>query len=196
MEDLPVILLRTSHGNFDFIKSLALNREAFVNCRDAAIKAMVFAVAEGMFQREKLISLLDHLFKDNPIDYWWDFGDRLAQHVHDIYPGELIDTIKQAYEKELISPGFIAYEDFENALKDGKEKCLERLRTELQRGSLDDLHSRMSWWACFNKDIESLRPSHLPSFDSDDKPKKKSGKKSKKKNKKKMAKFSKKKNRR
>jgi len=83
MEDLPVILLRTSNGNFDFIRSLALNKEADLNFRDAALKAMVFALAERSFQREELISLLDHLFKDNPEDYSWDFADRLAHHVYD-----------------------------------------------------------------------------------------------------------------
>ena len=197
MDDLPVILLITNNGNFDLIKSLALNKEAKVSCRDAALKAMVFAVAEGIFKRDELLSLLDRLFKDNPAEYGWDFGDRLAHHVHDIYPGELMNTIKRAYEDELIFPGFIGFQDFENALKIGKEKCLENVRVDLQRSSLDDVHSRMSWWACFNKEKETLKSVDLPSSDSLDftvQTKKKSKKDKKKK--KKIAKASRRQNRR
>ena len=126
VEDLSAIFFRTSHGRFDLIKTLALNKNAGVASRDAALKALVFAVAEGMFPREELVLLLDQLFKDNPISYSWDFGDRLAHHVHDVYPEELMDTIGQAYKDELISPGFISFQDFENALKSGKEKHYER----------------------------------------------------------------------
>ena len=162
IEDLPAILFRTSHGSFDLIKTLALNKAAGVSSRDAALKTLVFAVAEGMFQREELVLLLDHLFKDKPIDYSWDFGDRLARHVHDIYPEELMGTIEQAYKDELISPSFISYHDFENALKAGQKKCYEKIRMNLQQNSLDDLHNRMSWWACFRQEKSLVAPIGVP----------------------------------
>jgi hypothetical protein len=195
VEDLPAIFFRTSHGRFDLIKTLALNKEAAVSSRDAALKALVFAVAEGVFPREELVFLLDQLFKDNPISYSWDFGDRLAHHVHDIYPEELMDTIEQAYKDELISPGFISYHDFENALKAGKEKCYEKIRLNLQENSLDDLHARMSWWACFRQEKSVAAPVYAEPSVLVTKPKKKVGKKKSKKKKRKMTKASKRKNR-
>ena len=195
VEDLPVIFFRTSHGSFDSIKTLALNKEAGVSSRDAALKALVFAVVEGMFQREELVLLLDHLFKDNPINYSWDFGDRLAHHVHDIYPEELMDTIEQAYKDELISPGFISYHDFESALKAGKEERYEKIRMNLQQNSLDDLHNRMSWWACFKQEKSVVAPVYAEPSVSVTKSKKKVSKKKSKKKKRKMAKASKRKNR-
>lgn len=48
-------------------------------------------------------------------------------------------------------PGMTHYSDFEEALELGKDKCLEKLKTGLERNSLDDLHGAMSWWACFNE---------------------------------------------
>jgi hypothetical protein len=33
------------------------------------------------------------------------------------------------------------------ALEDSKESCLERLKTDLEGRSLDDIHDSMSWWA-------------------------------------------------
>jgi hypothetical protein len=53
----------------------------------------------------------------------------------------------------------VRYEDFKNALADGKQKCLERLKIDLERRSLDDLHNSMSWWACFNGEQHAHPPS-------------------------------------
>ncbi|MEZ4567198.1 MAG: hypothetical protein R2860_09600 [Desulfobacterales bacterium] len=39
----------------------------------------------------------------------------------------------------------------------GKDKCLENLKQELEQYSLDDIHARMSWWACFHEE-EALLP--------------------------------------
>jgi len=55
-------------------------------------------------------------------------------------------------------PGMIPYSKFEDALKLGKNKCLERLKIDLERHSLDDIHGSMSWWACFNPNIGSDSP--------------------------------------
>ena len=188
-DDFPIILLRTSNGNFDLIKSLSLNKEACLFSRDIALKAMVFAVAEGMLEREELVSILNHLFNDNPASYGWDFADRLARHAHDIYPEDLMDTVKQAYEDGFIAPGFIGLHDFENALRAGKEACLERVRAELQERSLDDIHSRMSWWACFNQERPSVSASPRPTQ------KREKKKNRMKKKKRKLAKASKRRNR-
>jgi hypothetical protein len=35
----------------------------------------------------------------------------------------------------------------------------EEVKKELRHRSLDDLHSRMSWWACFKSEEKSIAPS-------------------------------------
>jgi hypothetical protein len=189
-DDFPTILLRTCNDNFELVKSLSLNQEACVNSRDIALKAMVFGVAEKKFERKKLISILDQLFMDNPASYGWDFADRLARHSYNIFPEELMDTINKAYEDGLIAPGFIGPQDFEAVLKAGKTTRLEAIKAELHKNSLDDIHNRMSWWACFNQKKPRISPSPSSSKKSN-----KNKTKSKKK-KRKQAKTSKKKNRR
>ena len=37
------------------------------------------------------------------------------------------------------------------ALEQGKEEFLEERRLDEKKRSMDDIHGRMSWWACFNK---------------------------------------------
>ena len=92
----------------------------------------------------------------------------------------------------------IGYESFEKALQDGEEKCLEKVKKELRYRSLDDLHSRMSWWACFKSKEKAIAPSVKIEKASNSDFAVKSRKKSKtnKKRKKKQSRASKKKNRR
>ena len=104
-----------------------------------------------------------------------------------------MEVIRKGYDDELIFPGMIEFSDFEKALSLGKEKCLEKLRRDFERDSLDDLHGRISWWSCFNEDAEHA------SFSGELKRsavKLKKAEKKQKKKKRKQAKASKKKNRR
>ncbi|RJP85579.1 MAG: DUF1186 domain-containing protein [Desulfobacteraceae bacterium] len=71
--------------------------------------------------------------------------------MHDLYPEESLEVLWQAYEDELVFPGMIAFSDFEKAISLGKDKCIEKLKRDLERDSLDDIHAGMSWWSCFNK---------------------------------------------
>ena len=113
-----------------------------------------------------------------------------------------MDTIKKAYDDDLVASGIIRYEDFKTALEDGKEKCLERLKIDLKRRSLDDIHDSMSWWACFNKESQffsapdglknNTHPTNFDQFTHKSQKKKHKAKKKKRK----QAKASKRKNRR
>lgn len=195
-EDLPVILLRTCNGSLEDIKSLALNKEADDFCRSSALHAMAYAVIEGIATREEVLSFFESLFTGHEADEYSDFWGLLACLVCELYPEDLMETITRAYEDGLINPGMIDYSAFERALGHGKESCLERLKDDLERRSLDDLHKSMSWWACFDtNDRDPIFPDiALPEpaapFGKDTKKKKKGNKK-----KRKMVKASKRKNR-
>jgi len=200
--DLPTLLLRTCGGSLDLIRSLALNKDADDYCRISALHAMAYAVVDGIASRDEVLSFFETLFTGDEADEISDFWSLLANLVLDIYPEEIMSTIKQAYENGLIASGMIGYEDFEKALEDGQEKCLEKLKIDLERHSLDDIHAGMSWWACFNEASDvpfapaGLKDDSFPAFY--DQPKHKSKKKQAKakKKKRKQAKASKRKNRR
>jgi hypothetical protein len=192
-EDLPMILYRTCGGSLDRMESLAMNRNADPYCRVAALDAMVFAVAEGMVQREDVVSFFGSLFSEDmaePGSIFWDLWASVLLHI---YPEELMDKVKIAYDKGLVSHGVVGYNHFSKALEEGSvETSLQRVREELQRRSLDDLHRRMSWWAGFEPDEEgeSLRGSTAANASPKQSKKKKAAKK-----KKKIAKSSRQKNR-
>ena len=187
-EDLPAILLRTCGGSFDEIESLALNNASWDRSRYAALKSMVLGVLEGVLDRNETLAFFSSLFTGEEADYPSDFWNLFARCVYDLYPEELMETIKKAYSDELIDPFMIGLQDFELALEQGKEEFLEERRVRQKQRSMDDIHGRMSWWACFNKKEDiTLNPLSKP---------KRKPKSNKKNNRKKMKKASKKKNRR
>ena len=188
-EDLPAILLMTCGGSLDEIESLALNNASWDRSRYAALKSLVLGVLEGVLDRDETLAFFSSLFTGEEADYPSDFWNYLAKCVYDLYPEELMDTIKKAYTEDLIDSDMIGIQDFEFALEKTKEEFIGERRLEEHHKSLDDLHSRMSWWACFDRKIDVPRISISP------KPKRKP-KSNKKKNRKKMKKASKKKNRR
>lgn len=188
--DLPIVLLRTCGGNTERIEDLILNKSAYDYCRGSALQALSYALIEGYITREEILSFYQELFSEieSPGSA---FHDILATCIYDIYPEELMETIEKAYDEGLIHPGYIGYEDFTEILKGSKEKCLDSLRTEIQKRQIDNIHDSMSWWACFKQSQRSLsRDSSINTLKNKSKQDKKN-----KKSKKKQSKASKKANR-
>lgn len=151
-EDLPIILLNTCGGSLDRIKSMILDKEIDEYCRNAACRALAYAVAVDYISRKEVVEFFGELFTGNEAAEISDFWGLLAIILADLYPVEIMDTIRDAYENGLIMPGFIDYEDLERSIKLGEKYCLDNLRRDFEYQSIDDIHKSMSWWACFKKD--------------------------------------------
>jgi hypothetical protein len=160
--DLPTILVRTCNRQIDLIKSMVLNKNIYGFCRIAAANAMTYAVVDGIVTRKEVLSFFGTLFTGTEADKMPDFWSMLATSAYYLYPKEIMDTIKQAYDDGLIFSGAIGYGEFEEAIEDGEEKCLERLKNDYERDSLDNIHDSMSWWACFDQAKKDPVPIEAP----------------------------------
>ena len=189
--DLPIVLLGTCGGRIDRIKELILNKDAYEYCRGSALQALSYAVVEGYTTREEVLSFYQGLFTGNEALAPSCFHDVLAICIHDLYPEELMDTIKKAYEEGLIHPGYVGYGEFSEVLKAGREKCLKKLREQVEEKQIKNIHEYMDWWACFRQPGKTL-----PDISSANTPNNKQKQENKtKKTKKKQSKQSKKANR-
>jgi hypothetical protein len=148
-EDLASILFATCGGSVERIKGLLLNWGADEYCRSAAARALVYAAVEGIVPRKEIVALFGSLFTGHeaaPDSGFWGF---VASSVCDLYPEELMDVIRQAFEDGLISSWFIGYDSFEETLARGKKRAFKRVRDNLKHDTPANFHDRMSWWACF-----------------------------------------------
>ena len=150
-ESLAAILFATCGGSIERIKALLLNREADEYCRSAAARALVYAAVEDTVPREEVVALFGSLFTGNEADPNSGFWGFVASSVCNLYPQELMDVIRQAFEDGLISDWFIDYASFEETLARGKNRALRRARNNLKQYAPANFHDRMSWWACFRQ---------------------------------------------
>jgi hypothetical protein len=161
-ESLAAILFATCGGSVERIKALLLNRQADEYCRNAAARALVYAAVEGIVPREDVLALFGSLFTGTEADPDTGFWSWVACSIGDLYPKELMEVIKKAFEDGLISEGIVGYSFFERTLRRGKEQTLREARENLKRYTPANFHDRMSWWACFRQEERVRKPLASP----------------------------------
>lgn len=150
-EDFARILYQTCGGRYDRIKDLVLNRNANEYVRGAAMKALVMGVLLGELPHGEVTGFFSGLFSGSEADDSSHFWSEAASCVCDLYPEELMDIITDAYERDLIFPGYIGTESFFDALAQDKGAYLQERRRYYESDFHDDFHRYMSWWAAFDK---------------------------------------------
>lgn len=183
---LPAFLLRTCGGSLDGVKALVCDRNADQFVRWAAMEALCLAVVAGMADRGETIDFLAGLLSGDeaePGSYFWA---GVANSLCDLYPDQVMDVVRTAYDDGLIIPGTITLEDFERTLDWGLEDSLNHVRRELVWRVPDDIEKLVALCEAVDDGSDAISTTIPHNY-------KKA--KAKRKNKKKMAKASRRKNR-
>jgi hypothetical protein len=152
-EDLGRMLASLCHGDSGPIKRLIEDPEVNEWVRSAALDALLVLFGEGQLDRDAIVDYLGELFLlkvERKPNYLWS---AMVNAACDLYPGELVKEIRQAYDRGLVNPGDVSYPEVEAILKKGKEKALEDT-LKYQKGLIGNVIDEMGWWACFRNDDE------------------------------------------
>ncbi len=155
-EDLSSILASVSDGDISGMTSLVENEQANEFVRSAALKGLVTLVACGKRSRDEVMTYLRRLFdilKRTPSNVW----NELASACADLFPEEVVEELRLAYEDELVEPGYIRWKEIDRALAAGKEAAMRTLKERYRL--IDNVEAEMGWWACFE---ENKRKWDLP----------------------------------
>src|SRR6516164_739601 len=151
-EDLGRVLASVCGGELAGIQSLIENEATDEWVRGAALSSLVTLVAAGKKSRDEIVSYFAGLFRSKLVGKWSHVWDSLVCYSSDLYPEELLDDIKQAYEDGLVDPGYIRFENVKRDLAVGKDRILARLADDPHRRLVEDTVAEMEWWACFRED--------------------------------------------
>jgi uncharacterized protein YecA (UPF0149 family) len=77
------------------------------------------------------------------------WNDLVVQAVA-LYPEELLEDIKLAFQDELVDQFSVDLDYVEQTLARGTEKILVELKEDRRYQLIDDTIREMEWWACFN----------------------------------------------
>jgi len=162
-EALGRILASVYDGNDNLLKSLIENKELNEYVRSAALECLLVLFAVGIKSREEIISYFKQLFNgklENDFSYVWT---ALVTRSTRLYPEEVYDEIKLAYEEELVESFFIDISTVEKTIKEGKEKTLSSLQNNSRYNLIEDTISEMQNWVCFRKSNSKEKKKDLQS---------------------------------
>ncbi len=143
-EDLCRILASVSGGDIEPLKQAIVTPSINEYVRAACQSAMVTLVGCGLASRDEVVSYFHSLFKGrlerHPSFAW----DNLVSSCCDLYPEEVYEDIKKAFDQNLIDPCFISLEDVGAILTERKDNHLFRLFSLAEL--IDDTVSEMEKW--------------------------------------------------
>jgi hypothetical protein len=119
-------------------------------------------VATGQKSRHEIVSYFAGLFRGKLERRWSHVWDTLVSYSSDLYPEELLDDIKDAYEEGLVDPGYIGFDDVKRDLAMGKDRLLARLADNPHRRLVADTVAEMGRWASFREDRPKDRADAAP----------------------------------
>jgi hypothetical protein len=96
------------------------------------------------------------IFEPEPPMIW----NGLASACARLWPQEVMDKIRHAYEEDYIESMCIGWEDIQAALADGKEASMRSLRDRYRM--ISDVEKEIGGWACFHKTPGDARSQDLP----------------------------------
>lgn len=152
-EDMGRILASVCGGDTGLIKKLIEDENANEWARGAGINCIAILVFNGLLSRDRAVEYFHHLFHGGLERKFSHVWNELAARAADLYPGELMDEIRKAYEDGLVEDGFITLDNIEDDLGRGRAAVMAEHK-EMDRGLICDVVDDMSWWHCFEADDE------------------------------------------
>ncbi len=157
-EDLDKILASVCWNDLAPIKQIIQDLSINEFIRNAALRSMLVLVAEGEMKREDLIAYLRYLFTNIPREAN-EFWGTLICAALGIYPEELLPEIESAFVDDLVDPDMVRPNSVQRQLSKGKDATLRAMKEKYH--FIRDTIAEMEWWACFQRELESL-PRALP----------------------------------
>src|SRR5262247_1279333 len=126
-EDLANILASVSMGDTGLIAGLAENGEAEEFARAAAIRSWLALVVSGARSREEAMAYYKSLFEGGLEDSNEVVWSELVDAANDLYPQEVYDHIKKAYDDGLVDEYIVDPEWVDEQIDLGKDAVLADL---------------------------------------------------------------------
>ena len=151
-EGLARVLASVNDGSIDLLKTKLIEDEnVHEYVRAAALKTLTILVLTGESHREETIEYFRELFDGKlkrETSYMWI---ALVVECLKLYPEELYEEIKKAYDDDLVERFFVNMEDVENAIKKGKEAVIADSKSDRLYSLIDDTIHELETWACFKR---------------------------------------------
>jgi hypothetical protein len=149
--DLGRVLASVCGGDLSGIASLIEGENIDQWVRGAAVSSLATLVAAGQKSRQEVIGYFAGLFRGKLERRHSHVWDELASVCADLSAADLIGDIEQAYEEDLIDPGFVGFDEIQRDSAKGEAWALARLAGNPHRRLVFNTVEEMEWWAAFEE---------------------------------------------
>ncbi len=146
MDSSGRILASICGGDVAPIKQMIGNEEIDEYTRAQAITALAVLALNGEFEREELMAYYKELLRTNDN---MTILTLLINLCTDIYPGEVYEEIKEAYENDKVDYLMIGMESVDRAISEGKSSVLARAKRNSHLQKIDDTIGELRYWSYF-----------------------------------------------
>jgi hypothetical protein len=126
-EDLANVMASVSLGDMSLIVELAANREVEEFARAAALRSWLALVVSGERSREETMAYYKSLFEGGLEDRNEVVWSELVDAANDLFPEEVYDHIKKAYDDGLVDEYIVPQEWTDEQIELGKDEVLADL---------------------------------------------------------------------
>jgi len=149
-EDLSRILASVCRGDTSLVTQLAENESANEFVRNAALESLLCLVVSGDKSREEVLEYYKSLFHSNlsRSEEHAFFWASLVSACTDLYPEEVYEEIKQAFNDEIVDEMVLDLKFVDQQMALGKPEILSRLRRN-NNDLISDTIAEMEHWAGF-----------------------------------------------
>jgi hypothetical protein len=146
------ILASICGGEVQPIKDLIINGEIEEYIRVAAVMALSILALQGVLPREDVMEYYRTLLTGGLADENGHVMAEVISSCNNLYPEELMDEIRAAYQKGLVDDMCINLEFVEETLASRKEWVLEEYKLDPHHQYINDTIEELQWWTCFQDD--------------------------------------------
>lgn len=147
------ILASICGNKLEFIKDLIVNEQVdeFVRCQ--AVGSLAILALHGLQSRDEIIEYYRTLLTGGIHDKNSLVMAEVISSSNNIYPEEIMEEIRAAYQKELVDDSVIDLDFVERTLSWGKKITLEQYRNDAHHQLIHDTIDELRDWACFDEDF-------------------------------------------
>jgi hypothetical protein len=147
-EIVPPILALFSRGDTETIGSIVRDSTINMYVRWSAAQAYKYLVRDKLISRQDAVNALHRHFQDCAESEDYDLLAPLACELGDLAAESALETIRSAYERDLVDDGIVRFEFLESQIGAGEEtirKAFEYCRPT----GIPDTIGELSKWAAF-----------------------------------------------
>jgi hypothetical protein len=117
-------------------------------------------LSEGTYTRDEAVEILRRSLRQAIDKEDIDLISGLVDALHELYPQEAYQEIKECYDKGLMEPFMMALDDIDDTLREDRTECLKRVADRWR--PINDTVSELSRWASFSETKDKPRPAARP----------------------------------